>query len=152
MSLQKNHFICCINVPLQRTNLLGRDMPRPLEGCSPLPGQAVGTGAGLCCAMPWANISARQRLPRGLYGDGARKRRQQRGVMYRGSARAGIKTCAPATTASSALRCGEGHLVLVASSSLLSSPLFSSPLMVYKRLWDILPRYRCVSSTKDMTC
>lgn len=35
--------------------------------------------------------------------------------MYRGRARAEIKTCAPVTEASSALRFREGHLILVVS-------------------------------------
>lgn len=70
---------------------------------------------GLHPARPWANTSVCQPLPRPVCRDRAWKHRQQRGVMYRASARAGIQTRAPVTEASSALSYREGHFILVVS-------------------------------------
>lgn len=90
-------------------------LPRGSIGCGNTFSQAVGTGAGLCCARPWANLGVHQHLPWVAYRDGAWQHRQQHGAIYQGSARAEIKTCGPDTAALLALRYEEDHFVLVAN-------------------------------------
>ena len=75
-TLQKNHFICCINTPLQRTSPVGCDVLCPSKDAGPggyptgpsargLPGaMPLAAGAGLSHARPRADVGVCQCLPR----------------------------------------------------------------------------------------